>query len=165
MFRIGIGTDIHRLAADRPLILGGIPIPSAVGAVGHSDADALSHAITDALLGALAEGDIGTHFPDTDPKWKDVDSTGLLSRVMGLVREHGYDLVNLDSVVMLERPQLRPFIDAIRQRLAEVLKVPCSSISVKAKTAEKFDAVGEGRAIQVQAIVLVSNDTNFARDR
>lgn len=159
MFRIGIGTDIHRLVAGRPLILGGILIPSEVGAVGHSDADALSHAVIDALLGALAESDIGTHFPDTDPQWKDIESTELLSRVMWLVRERGYDLVNLDSVVMIEKPKLKPFVNAIRQKLAEVLKVSCLSISVKAKTAEQFDAVGEGRALQTQAIVLLCKTT------
>src|SRR2546423_10909190 len=114
MFRIGIGHDTHRLAEGLPLVLGGVRVESARGAEGHSDADALAHAVTDAILGALCEGDIGTHFPDRDPQWKDADSLELLSRVVWLANQRGYSVVNVDATVLLERPQLRPHIQAMR---------------------------------------------------
>lgn len=155
MFRIGIGQDTHRLAEGRPLILGGVEIESERGAEGHSDADALAHAITDAILGALCEGDIGVHFPDRDPRWKDADSLQLLARVVWLASQSGYKVINVDANVSLERPRLRPHIQEMRERLAEVLSVEANCVSVKAKTGEGLDAVGEGRAVVAQAVVLL----------
>jgi 2-C-methyl-D-erythritol 2,4-cyclodiphosphate synthase len=155
MFRIGIGHDTHRLAEGRPLVLGGVRVESERGAEGHSDADALAHAVTDAVLGAMCEGDIGVHFPDKDPRWKDADSMQLLARVMWLAGERGYRIVNLDATVMLERPRLRPYVEEMRARLAEVLGVGLDRVSVKAKSGEGLDAVGESRAVTVQAVVLL----------
>ncbi|HEV2707027.1 MAG TPA: 2-C-methyl-D-erythritol 2,4-cyclodiphosphate synthase [Pyrinomonadaceae bacterium] len=155
MYRIGIGHDTHRLAEGRPLVLGGVSVESERGAEGHSDADALAHAVTDAVLGALCEGDIGRHFPDTDPRWKDADSMQLLARVMWLAGERGFRVVNVDANVLLERPRLRPHVQEMRRRLAEVLAVEVECVSVKAKTGEGLDSVGEGRAVTVQAVVLL----------
>ena len=155
MFRIGIGHDTHRLAEGLPLVLGGVRVESERGAVGHSDADALTHAVTDAILGALCEGDIGLHFPDRDPRWKDADSMKLLARVAWLASQRGYTVGNVDATVMLERPRLRPHVQQMRERLAQVLSVDVSCVSVKAKTGEGLDAVGEGRAVTVQAVVLL----------
>lgn len=155
MFRIGIGHDTHRLAEGRPLVLGGVLIESERGAEGHSDADALAHAVTDAILGALCEGDLGVHFPDRDPRWKDADSLQLLARVMWLVKERGYRVVNVDATVMLERPRLRPFIRQMREKLTGVLGVEIDCVSVKAKTGEGLDAVGESLAVMAQAVVLL----------
>jgi 2-C-methyl-D-erythritol 2,4-cyclodiphosphate synthase len=155
MYRIGIGHDTHRLAEGRPLVLGGVSVESERGAEGHSDADALAHAVTDAVLGALCEGDIGMHFPDTDPRWKDADSMQLLARVMWLAGERGFRVVNVDANVLLERPRLRPHVQEMRRRLAEVLSVEVECVSVKAKTGEGLDAVGAGRAVTVQAVVLL----------
>ena len=156
MFRIGIGHDTHRLTEGRPLVLGGIRIESAErGGEGHSDADALAHAITDAILGALCEGDIGVHFPDSDVRWKDADSLQLLARVMWLAGERGFRIVNIDSTVMIERPRLRPYIEEMRGKLADVLGVETECISVKAKTGEGLDAVGNGQAVVAQAVVLL----------
>lgn len=155
MFRIGIGHDTHRLTQGRPLVLGGVAVESASGGEGHSDADALSHAVTDAVLGAMCEGDIGVHFPDRDPRWKDADSLQLLSRVMWLARERGFRVVNVDATVHLERPRLRPYIEEMRAKLAEVLSVGLDCVSVKAKTGEGLDAVGEGSAVTAQAVVLL----------
>ena len=155
MFRIGIGNDTHRLVAGRPLILGGVLIESDRGAAGHSDADVLTHALADAVLGALCEGDLGVHFPDSDPQWKDADSLHLLARVYWLARERGFHLVNADATIMLERPKLREQIGPIRESLANTLQVDSSCISIKAKTGEGLDAVGRGEAVTVQAIVLL----------
>lgn len=155
MFRIGIGNDVHRLVEGRPLVLGGVQIESDTGAEGHSDADTLAHAITDAILGALCEGDIGLHFPDSDPKWKDADSLQLLARVMWLAKQEGFRIVNVDATVMMERPRLRPHIERIRAKLAGVLEADVCCVSVKAKTDEGLDAVGEGRAVRAQAVVLL----------
>jgi len=155
MFRIGIGHDTHRLAEGRPLVLGGVRVESERGAEGHSDADALAHAVTDAVLGAMCEGDIGVHFPDRDPRWKDADSMQLLARVMWLAGERGYRIVNVDATVMLERPRLRPYVDEMRARLSEVLGAGRDRVSVKAKSGEGLDAVGEQRAVTVQAVVLL----------
>jgi 2-C-methyl-D-erythritol 2,4-cyclodiphosphate synthase len=155
MFRIGIGHDTHRLAEGRQLVLGGVRVEAGRGAEGHSDADALSHAVTDAILGALCEGDIGLHFPDHDPQWKDADSLALLARVVWLASQRGYEVVNVDATVMIERPRLRPYVQAMRERLAEVLSVDAGCVSVKAKTGEGLDAVGEGRAVTVHAVVLL----------
>ena len=155
MFRIGFGNDIHRLVKGKPLILGGVLIPSDLGAEGHSDADALLHAVTDAILGALALGDIGSHFSDKDARWKDADSRVFLAETVRMMREKGYSVVNLDSTINLEKPKLRPFIDAIRENLARSLEIDAVSVSVKAKTGEKVDAVGENRAVKVEAVVLL----------
>jgi len=153
--RIGQGWDVHRIVAGRPLILGGVTIPSEFGLEGHSDADVLSHAITDALLGAVALGDIGMHFPDTDPRWKDADSLKFLRHAQNLVAEKGYAIVNVDSTVILERPKLKDFRPAIRARLAETLQLEDSLVSVKFKTAEKVGPVGQGLSAEAQAIVML----------
>lgn len=155
MFRIGYGNDIHRLEAGKPLVLGGVLIQSEKGAVGHSDADALTHAVTDAILGALALGDIGLHFSDKDERWKNSDSFVFLRFVVGLMKEKGYGVVNVDSTVSLETPRLRHFIDAMRENLANALEVERNCVSVKAKTGEKVDAVGNGEAIKAEAVVLL----------
>lgn len=158
MFRIGIGNDTHRLVSGRPLVLGGVHIPTGRGAEGHSDGDALSHAIADAILGALCEGDLGVHFSDQDPQWKDADSLRLLSRVMWLVRERGLFIVNVDATVMLEEPKLRPFVLSMRENIAQILSVEIDCISVKAKTGEGIGSVGQGLAVKAQAVVLLSDE-------
>ena len=158
MFRIGIGNDTHRLARGRRLLIGGVLIDSELGAEGHSDADALAHAITDAILGALCEGDLGVHFPGGDPRWKDANSLELLSRVVWLAGERGFHLVNVDATVMLEEPRLRPYIAEMRERLAQTLGSDIKCVSVKAKTGEGLDAVGAGLAISAQAVVLLESD-------
>ena len=155
MFRIGIGHDTHRLAEGRPLVLGGVHVESERGGVGHSDADALTHSLTDAVLGALCEGDIGVHFPDTDPRWKDADSLQLLARVVWLASQRGFHVVNADATVLLERPRLRPYIQEMRRNLADVLGVELDCVSVKAKTGEGMDAVGAGAAVVSQSVVLL----------
>ena len=156
MYRIGLGCDTHRLTEGRPLILGGVLVQSERGAEGHSDADALAHAIADAILGALCEGDLGVHFPDSDPQWKGADSLDLLARVVWLARERGWRVVNIDSTVMLERPRLRPFVQEMRERLARTLEIDTGCVSVKAKTGEKLDAVGRGEAVMTQVVVLLT---------
>jgi len=160
MFRVGIGHDTHRLVAGRPLILGGLRIESDRGAEGHSDGDALTHALTDAILGALCEGDIGMHFPDSDPQWKNADSLQLLARVVWLARERGLEIVNADATVILERPKLRDQISAMRENLAKTLSIDIDRVSVKAKTGEGLDAVGRGESVIVQAVVLLSEPTS-----
>ena len=154
-FRTGIGWDVHRLVAGRPLVLGGVRIPSDFGLEGHSDADVLSHAITDAILGAAALGDIGMHFPDTDPRWAGADSLAFLRRAVALASERGFRLVNVDSTVILERPKLKDYRDAIRASLAEALGLPLDRVSVKFKTAEKLGPVGEGRSAEAQAVATI----------
>lgn len=154
-FRIGIGYDIHKLVENRDLILGGIKIPYEKGLLGHSDADVLIHAIIDALLGALNLQDIGTLFPDTDPKYKGADSTLLLKSVIELVTEKGYKIGNIDSNIIAQAPKMMPHIPAIKQKLSEVMKIDADLISVKAKTKEKLDAVGEKLAIETNAVVLL----------
>ena len=151
--RTGLGWDVHRIAAGRPLILGGVAVPGEFGLEGHSDADVLAHAITDAILGAAALGDIGAHFPDSDPRWKDCDSLVFLRHAKELVEELGYRIVNVDSTVVLERPKLKDYRQAIRGRLAETLGLEVDRVSVKFKTAEKVGPVGEGRSAESQAIV------------
>jgi 2-C-methyl-D-erythritol 2,4-cyclodiphosphate synthase len=154
-FRIGHGWDTHRIEPGRPLILGGVTIPAEFGLAGHSDADVLSHAITDGLLGALALGDIGMHFPDTAPEWSGSNSLDLLARVSALVLTSGYRVANVDSTVVLERPKLKEYRLQIRQRLADVLHLPLDSLSVKFKTAEKVGPVGEGKSCEAHAVVLL----------
>jgi len=158
VIRTGLGWDVHRLVAGRPLILGGVTVPSEMGLEGHSDADILSHAITDALLGAAALGDIGMHFPDTDPQWKGADSSQFLAHAARLVRERGYEIINVDSTVILEKPKLKDYRLPIREALAQTLGVELDRVSVKFKTAERVGPVGEGRSAEAQAIVTLSNE-------
>jgi 2-C-methyl-D-erythritol 2,4-cyclodiphosphate synthase len=153
MIRAGIGYDLHRLAEGRKLILGGIELPFHKGPVGHSDGDALAHALCDALLGAAGLGDIGTHFPDTDPKWKDASSLRFLERVREMLAEHQFHIANIDAIVILEKPKLGPHFPAMRDALAKSLGVSVSTINLKAKTNEGVDAIGRGEAIAAQVIV------------
>jgi 2-C-methyl-D-erythritol 4-phosphate cytidylyltransferase / 2-C-methyl-D-erythritol 2,4-cyclodiphosphate synthase len=155
-FRIGTGYDSHRFVQGRPLVLGGVTIPHAAGLQGHSDADALCHAITDAVLGAAALGDIGRHFPDDDPRWKDADSVELLREAVRLVRAAGYQVVNVDAAVVAERPKLSPHVDRIRARLAPVLDVSEGAISVKGKTNEGMGETGRGEGVVVHAVALIA---------
>ncbi len=156
-FRIGNGYDIHRLVPDRALILGGVNIPHEVGLLGHSDADVLTHAIMDAMLGALSLGDIGHYFPPTDPKWAGADSLKLLEQVHHLIQDRGWQIGNIDSVIVAERPKLKPHIGTMRDRLATVLNLQPEQVGVKATTNEKLDAVGQEAAIAAHAVVLLVN--------
>jgi 2-C-methyl-D-erythritol 2,4-cyclodiphosphate synthase len=155
-FRTGLGWDVHRLVEGRPMILGGVTIPNEFGLEGHSDADILFHAVTDALLGAAALGDIGMHFPDTDPKWKGADSGQFLRHAAKLVTEEGFAIVNLDTTIILERPKLKDYREAIRESLARALGLTLDRVSVKFKTAERVGPVGEGKSAEAQAIVTLS---------
>jgi 2-C-methyl-D-erythritol 4-phosphate cytidylyltransferase/2-C-methyl-D-erythritol 2,4-cyclodiphosphate synthase len=163
--RIGVGYDSHRLIVGRPLILGGVSIPHTTGLSGHSDADALCHALTDAILGAAALGDIGRHFPDTDPRWKDADSVELLRLSVALVEGAGFRVANVDAVVVADEPRLSPYADAIRARLAEALGVPAAAVSVKGKTNEGMGGTGRGEAIVVHAVALLTATRPIAPDR
>lgn len=153
--RIGFGSDLHRLVAGTELILGGIKFESDVSPVGHSDGDALLHAITDAILGALAEGDIGSHFPPSDDQWKDCASSVFVEKAVQLMKERGYGISNVDTVVHLERPKLRPHINSMRANIANLLGIDISRVSVKAKTGEGVDAIGERRAIKAEACLIL----------
>jgi len=153
--RIGTGYDIHRLVEGRKLILGGVEIPFEKGLLGHSDSDVLTHAICDALLGAAALGDIGTHFPDSDPRWAGASSVEFLERVVELVNERGYRVANIDATVMAEQPKLRPYVQSIREKLASVLQLAVDQVNIKAKTNEGLDSVGRGEAIASQAVILL----------
>jgi len=150
--RTGLGWDVHRLVPGRALILGGVTVPSEIGLDGHSDADVLAHAVTDAILGAAALGDIGMHFPDSDPRWKGVDSLVFLRHARELAEAAGFRIVNVDSTVILERPKLKDYRDPIRQSLAATLGLPLDRVSLKFKTAEKLGPVGECRSAESQAI-------------
>lgn len=154
-FRIGHGSDVHRLVEGRPLIIGGVEVASDLGADGHSDADVLLHAVTDAVLGALALGDIGSHFPNSDPRWKDAASSVFLAHAVSLAREKGFMVANLDTTVHLEAPKLRPHIDAMRANLAGLLATAIENVSVKAKTGEAVDAVGTRKALRADAVILL----------
>ena len=154
MYRTGIGFDVHVLAADRPLIIGGVKIPHPKGLVGHSDADVLVHAVMDAILGALALGDIGQHFPDTDGKYQCADSLELLSHVQLLAEEKGFVCANLDSIIMAEKPKMSPHLLEMRKNLAEVLKLKIDQVSIKATTTERLGLIGREEGIAAQAIVL-----------
>jgi 2-C-methyl-D-erythritol 2,4-cyclodiphosphate synthase len=154
--RTGLGWDVHRLAEGRALILGGVTIPSEKGLEGHSDADILLHAITDAMLGAAALGDIGMHFPDTDPQWKGAGSAQFLEHAVALVREREWTLMNVDSTVILERPKLKDYRTAIRESVARVMGLELDRVSVKFKTAERVGPVGEGKSAEAQAIVTLA---------
>ena len=155
MFKIGLGYDIHRLVENRDLIIGGIKIPYEKGLLGHSDADVLIHAIIDALLGAANLADIGTLFPDTDPKYKDANSVILLKNVIELVKEKGYKINNIDSNIIAQAPKMMPHIPEMKTTLAKAMDIDIESISIKAKTKEKLDSVGEKLAIETNAIVLL----------
>ncbi|HEY3938827.1 MAG TPA: 2-C-methyl-D-erythritol 2,4-cyclodiphosphate synthase [Bryobacteraceae bacterium] len=154
-YRVGQGWDTHRIEAGRPLILGGVRIPSDFGLAGHSDADVLFHAVTDAVLGALALGDIGMHFPDTAAEWRGADSLQFLQHAVALAAEKAYSVANIDSTVILERPKLKDFRGAIRSSLARAVGLTEAQVSVKFKTAERVGPVGEGRSCEAQAIVLL----------
>lgn len=156
--RIGNGYDVHRLVTGRPLILGGIEIEHHLGLDGHSDADALIHAIMDAMLGALSLRDIGYYFPPSDPQWKGADSVDLLKQVDALIKEKGWHIGNIDSVVVAERPKLKPHIPAMTQRLAEALEIETDQVGIKATTNEKLDAVGQEQGICAYAVVLLVQD-------
>jgi 2-C-methyl-D-erythritol 2,4-cyclodiphosphate synthase len=154
-FRIGIGNDIHRLVEGRQLVLGGVEIPHERGLLGHSDGDSLTHAITDALLGAAGLGDIGSHFSDKDPRWAGADSFVFLRHVCSLIEERGYKIANIDATILAERPKMAPHIPVMKARLAEAMNINESQINIKAKTNEGMDAIGQGAAIGAQAIVLI----------
>jgi 2-C-methyl-D-erythritol 2,4-cyclodiphosphate synthase len=156
-YRIGIGSDVHRLAAGRKLVLGGVRIPFEKGPVGHSDGDALSHAVCDALLGAAALGDIGRHFANTDSRWRNASSLVFLRQIRRLLARAGYSISNIDATVELERPKLAPHIPFMRKKLAAALGIKPDQVSVKAKTGEGVDAVGQGEAIRAEAIALLKD--------
>jgi 2-C-methyl-D-erythritol 2,4-cyclodiphosphate synthase len=155
MLRIGNGYDVHKLVEGRKLILGGIEIPHAKGVLGHSDGDVLIHAIMDAMLGALALGDIGQHFPDTDMKYENIDSTILLTRVKELIAERGYKIINLDSIIVLQKPKVKPYIEAMRKRVAEVLEIDMEQVSIKATTEEKLGFTGDESGVKSYCVVLL----------
>lgn len=155
MFKIGLGYDIHKLVQDRDLIIGGVKITHEMGLLGHSDADVLVHAIIDALLGAAGLADIGTLFPDTDPKYKNADSVILLKHVWGLIKKKGYRINNIDSNIIAQAPKMMPYIPKMKEILANALELDIENISIKAKTKEKLDAVGEKLAIEANAAVLL----------
>jgi 2-C-methyl-D-erythritol 2,4-cyclodiphosphate synthase len=157
MIRTGIGFDAHRLVEGRVLILGGVAIPHAVGLLGHSDADVLTHAIMDALIGAVADGDIGRHFPDTDPKWKDADSLHLLRQVVARLSSLGWSVQNVDATVLAEAPKLAPHVAHMRERLAEAMGVDSGAVSVKATTVEGMGAIGRREGISVMAVATVAH--------
>ncbi|MDT9027674.1 2-C-methyl-D-erythritol 2,4-cyclodiphosphate synthase [Rossellomorea yichunensis] len=155
MFRIGQGFDVHQLVEERPLIMGGITIPYEKGLLGHSDADVLLHAVADACLGAVAAGDIGKHFPDTDPEFKDADSAKLLEHVWSLVKEQGYELGNIDCTIIAQKPKMAPYIDAMRQSIATLLEADITQVNVKATTSEQLGFTGRGEGIAAQTTVLI----------
>ena len=155
--RVGIGNDIHRLVEGRKLILGGVEIPFDKGLLGHSDGDSLSHAITDALLGAAGLGDIGTHFSDKDAQWKDADSMVFLRHVCQLLAGRGWRIGNVDATILAERPKMMPHIPAMKAKLAEAMAIDPSQLNIKAKTNEGLDAIGRGEAIAAQAVALIFN--------
>ncbi len=158
--RIGTGWDLHKLKEGRKLMIGGIDIPSPLGEEAHSDGDVLIHAVIDAILGAAALGDIGTHFPPSDMQYKDISSLVLLEKTVELLTEAGYRIINLDSTVILEGPKLKPYINSIRAKLAEALSLNIDRISIKAKTKENMDATGEGKAVESIASVLIEEIDN-----
>lgn len=155
MIRIGNGYDVHALIEGRKLVLGGIEIPHTKGVLGHSDGDVLVHAVMDAMLGALALGDIGQYFPDTDMKYENIDSTILLKRVKELVAERGYKIINLDSIIVLQKPKVKPYIEAMRKRIAEVLEIDVEQVSIKATTEEKLGFTGDESGVKSYCVVLL----------
>jgi 2-C-methyl-D-erythritol 2,4-cyclodiphosphate synthase len=155
MFRIGQGFDVHQLVEGRPLIIGGITIPYEKGLLGHSDADVLLHTISDAVLGAIGAGDIGKHFPDTDPEFKDADSAKLLEHIWNLVKEAGYKLVNIDCTIIAQLPKMAPYIEDMRVQIAKLLETTVEQVNVKATTTEKLGFAGRSEGIAAQAVVLL----------
>jgi 2-C-methyl-D-erythritol 2,4-cyclodiphosphate synthase len=155
MFRIGQGFDVHQLTENRPLIIGGVTIPYEKGLMGHSDADVLLHTVTDACLGAIGEGDIGKHFPDTDPNFKDADSGELLQKVWELVKSRGYELVNADCTIIAQKPKMTPHIEQMKNRISQLLETTPDCINVKATTTEKLGFPGREEGIAAQAVVLL----------
>lgn len=155
MYRIGQGFDVHKFADDRPLIIGGIHIPYTKGLAGHSDADVLLHTIADACLGAIAEGDIGKHFPDTDPTYKDADSAKLLVDVWKIVKDKGFTLVNVDCTIIAEKPKMAPYIEQMKERIAQLLSSTPDRVNVKATTTEKLGFTGRGEGIASQVAILL----------
>jgi len=155
MFRIGQGFDVHQLTENRPLIIGGVHIPYEKGLLGHSDADVLLHTVADACLGAIGEGDIGRHFPDTDPAFKDADSSKLLQHVWKLVKERGYELVNADCTIIAQKPKMAPYIEPMQERISILLETTPDCINVKATTTEKLGFTGREEGIAAQAVVLL----------
>ncbi|MEK5520977.1 2-C-methyl-D-erythritol 2,4-cyclodiphosphate synthase [Heyndrickxia sporothermodurans] len=155
MFRIGQGYDVHQLVEGRPLIIGGVRIPYEKGLLGHSDADVLLHTVADASLGAIGEGDIGKHFPDTDPRFKDADSAALLKHVWKLVKQKGYCLGNIDCTIIAQQPKMAPHIEEIRQKIAELLEGEIEQVNVKATTTEKLGFTGRGEGIAAMAVILL----------
>lgn len=155
MFRVGQGFDVHEFAANRPLIIGGVTIPYEKGLIGHSDADVLLHTVTDAALGAIGEGDIGRHFPDTDPEFKDADSAKLLAYIWRIVEEKGYKLGNVDCTIIAQAPKMAPYITQMRDRISELLNADPSQVNVKATTTEKLGFTGRGEGIAAQATILL----------
>ena len=158
MYRIGLGYDIHKLVEGRELIIGGVKITHEKGLLGHSDADVLIHAIIDGMRGALALDDIGTIFPDTDPKYKDIDSTVLLKHVYDLIKSKGYSIVNIDSNIIAQAPKMMPYIPKMKTRLCEMLGIENHQLSIKAKTKENLDSVGQKLAIEANAVVLLEKE-------
>ena len=158
MMRIGHGFDVHRLVPERPLVLGGVEIPYAYGLLGHSDADVLLHAVSDAILGALGLGDIGRHFPDTDSKYKDISSMLLLEHVVGLAATHGFRVNNLDTTIVAQRPKLALYVDQMVANLAKACQVPGGSVNVKATTTEELGFTGRGEGISAHAVILMTTD-------
>ena len=156
MYRVGIGYDLHPLTEGRPLVLGGVTIPFFKGLEGHSDADVLTHSLCDALLGAAGKGDIGLHFPETSPQYKDISSLLLLKNVMKIIDEEGYSVVNIDAVIIAEHPRLAPYIEQMRDELSRIMRIEPERISIKATTNEGFGPLGRGEAIAAQTVVLVS---------
>lgn len=156
-YRVGQGFDVHRLAPGRKLVLGGVPIPHPAGLSGHSDADVLLHALMNAVLGAIGQGDIGTHFPDTDPEFEGASSVSLLDRVLRLMRQAGFGVVNVDVTVIAQQPRLAPHFGAVRTRLAGLLGVPEDAVNLKAGTMEGLGPIGEGRAMAALAVVLLES--------
>ena len=165
MIRSGIGVDSHRFQAGRPLILGGVDIPHEEGLAGHSDADVLSHAIIDALLGAAAMGDIGMHFPDTDERFKDADSLDLLKAVVSALAENGFRIVHVDATVMMERPKLSPYRDAMRETLSAAMRIGLGHVNVKATTGERMGFVGRGEGVAAMAIATLDRPEELASSR
>lgn len=155
--RIGMGYDVHKLVEGRDLILGGIIIPHEKGLLGHSDADVLTHAIMDAIIGAMGKGDIGLHFPDNDDKYKNISSMILLADIVKLMEENNYSIVNLDTVVIAERPKIRPYIESIELNLSSILKINVSQINIKATTTEKLGFAGREEGIAAECIVMLDN--------
>lgn len=153
--RIGQGYDLHKLVEDRVLTLGGVQIPYELGLLGHSDADVLLHAIIDSIFGAIADGDIGRHFPDNDPKYKGADSLKLLGEAGNILKQKGYKILNIDSTIVAQKPKLAPYVNKMRENIASVLNIETASVSVKAKTNEGMDSTGECKAIQAYAVILV----------